>query len=59
MKRKDYRKPTTKVVKLQQQARLMAGSVLQGQVGLKGYDWHDENEGTGVQNYLWNNETEE
>ena len=59
MKRKDYRKPTTKVVKLQQQARLMAGSVLQGQVGLKDYDWYDENEGTGVQNYLWNNETEE
>ena len=47
------------IVDCEQECDILAGSVLQGQVGLKGYDWHDENEGTGVQNYLWNNETEE
>ena len=59
MIRKDYERPTMEIVDCEQECDILAGSVLQGQVGLKDYDWYDENEGTGVQNYLWNNETEE
>ena len=42
MKRKDYEKPTTKVVKLQQQARLMAGSVQSPSNTVQDYNWNPE-----------------
>ena len=58
MIRKDYERPTMKVVKLQHTQMLMT-SRQESQATLQDYDWYDENEGTGVQNYLWNNETEE
>ena len=58
MIRKDYERPTMKVVKLQHTQMLMT-SRQESQATLQDYDWYGENEGTGVQNYLWNNETEE
>ena len=42
MKRKEYRKPTMKVVKLQQQSHILAGS--NGQAGVENYNWNDEEE---------------
>ena len=33
MKRKDYKKPTMKVIKLQQRAQLLAGSTVGGTLG--------------------------
>ena len=59
MKRKDYQKPTMKVEELQDCCDILRGSPQGGQGSLRNYNWHGENEGTGVQNYLWNNETEE
>ena len=44
MKRKDYQKPTTKVVQLQHRAQLLQASPV---------------ENVGVQKYNWNSETEE
>ncbi len=41
-KKRLYEKPTMKVVKLQQQPQLLAGS--NGQAGVQNYDWHDEEE---------------
>ena len=58
MIRKDYERPTMKVDKLQHTQMLMT-SRQESQATLQDYHWYDENEGTGVQNYLWNNETEE
>jgi len=37
MKKKDYQTPTMQVVKLQQQAQLLAGS--NGQAGVQDYNW--------------------
>ena len=59
MKKKDYDKPTMKVVLLQHWTQLLSGSVYQGKAGVESYDWLDENEGTGMKNYHWNNEEEE
>lgn len=59
MKKKDYDKPTMKVVLLQHQAPLLTGSVYQGKAGVESYDWLDEKEGTGINSYLWHNEEEE
>jgi len=42
MNRKSYQKPTMDVVKLQQQAQLLAGS--NGSAGVDNYTWHDEEE---------------
>ena len=42
MKRKDYQKPTMTVVKLQQQARLMAGSDQSTSNTVKDYNWNTE-----------------
>ena len=39
MKKKLYQKPTMKVIKLQPQAQLLAGSA-----GVNDYTWHDEEE---------------
>lgn len=39
MKRKDYEKPTMKVVKLQHQCHILAGS--NGQAGVQDYNWND------------------
>ena len=39
MKKKLYQKPTMKVIKLQPQAPLLAGSA-----GVNDYTWHDEEE---------------
>ena len=41
MKRKDYKRPTMKVVKLQQQAHLLAGSA-NGSAGVQNYNVQDE-----------------
>lgn len=43
MKRKDYEKPTMKVVKLQQQTHLLAGSA-SGQAGVQNYNWNNYEE---------------
>ena len=43
MKRKDYEKPTTKVVKLRHTGMLMT-SGKQGQAGVEDYTWHDVEE---------------
>ena len=59
MKKKDYDKPTMKVVGVLQQEHLLTGSVYQGNAGVESYDWLDENEGTGINSYLWHNEEEE
>ncbi len=40
MKRKDYRMPTIKVVKLQHAGMLMASE--SGQAGTQDYTWHDD-----------------
>jgi len=42
MKRKDYRKPTMKVVKLHHQCHILAGS--NGQAGVQDYKWNDYEE---------------
>ena len=43
MKRKDYEKPTMKVVKLRQHGMLMTST--QGkEAGAQSYNWHDETE---------------
>ena len=39
MKRKDYQKPTMKVVQLQHQARLLQAS---GQADVQNYKWNEE-----------------
>ena len=46
MKKKLYQKPTMKVIKLQPQAQLLAGSaqLLAGSAGVNDYTWHDEEE---------------
>ena len=48
MKRKDYRKPTMMVVKLQQQTHLLAGSGEEaspsGQAGTQDYGWNEYKE---------------
>ena len=41
MKRKDYQKPTMKVVKLQHQCHILAGSQVES-VGMQNYDWQSE-----------------
>ena len=41
MKRKDYKRPTLRVVKLQQQAHLLAGSA-NGSAGVQNYNVQDE-----------------
>ena len=43
MKRKDYQKPTMKVVKLQHQCHILAGSQVES-VGVQNYNWQDEEE---------------
>ena len=40
MKRKDYQKPTMKVVKLQHQCHILADSQVES-VGMQNYNWHD------------------
>lgn len=40
MKKKDYQKPTMKVVKLQHQCHILAGSQVES-VGMQNYNWHD------------------
>ena len=42
MNRKDYQKPTMKVVKLQHQCHILAGSAKDGQAGVQNYDWNEE-----------------
>ena len=42
MKKKDYQKPTMNIVKLQQQARLMAGSVQSPSNTVDDYTWNEE-----------------
>ena len=37
MKRKEYEKPAMKIVKMQQQCHILAGS--NGQTGVQDYDW--------------------
>ena len=48
-KRKGYRKPVMKVVKLQHHSHLLADS----------YSTSDSGNGTGTKNYIWNTPTEE
>ena len=55
-KKREYEKPSMQVFELKQQPQLLAGS---GQSSLGDYGWYEEFEGTGVQNYNWNSETEE
>ena len=43
MKKKDYRKPTMKVVKLRQRHHLLTGSQVES-VGTQNYGWHEETE---------------
>ena len=43
MKRKDYQKPTMKVVKLQHQCHILAGSQVES-VGVQNYNWQTEEE---------------
>ena len=50
MKRKDYQKPTMKVVKLQHQCHILSGSAQGQEVGVQSYDWNDE--GTATANWL-------
>ena len=40
MKKKDYQKPTMKVVKLQHQCHILASSQVES-VGMQNYNWHD------------------
>lgn len=49
IKRKGYRKPVMKVVKLQHHSHLLAGS----------YSTSGSGDGTGTKNYIWNTPTEE
>jgi len=49
IKRKGYRKPVMKVVKLQHHSHLLAGS----------YSTSGSGSGTGTKNYIWNTPTEE
>ena len=49
IKRKGYRKPVMKVVKLQHHSHLLTRS----------YSTSDSGNGTGTQNYIWNTPTEE
>jgi len=44
MKKKDYQKPTMQVVKLQHQARLMAGSTQSRSNTVQDYNWNTEEE---------------
>ena len=44
MRKKNYLKPTMQVVKLQQQARLMAGSVQSPSNTVEDYNWNDYEE---------------
>lgn len=45
MKKKDYEKPTTQVVELQQQAHMMLqASPLAGQNRVQDYNWNDVSE---------------
>ena len=45
MKKKDYEKPTTQVVELQQQAHMMLQtSPLAGQNDVQDYNWNNESE---------------
>ena len=43
MKRKDYQKPTMKVVKLQHQCHILTGSQVES-VGMQNYDWQSDDE---------------
>ena len=43
MNKKDYQKPTTRVVKLQQQCHILAGSQVES-VGVQNYNWQTEEE---------------
>lgn len=43
MKRKNYETPTMKVVKLQHQCHILAGSQVES-VGVQNYDWETETE---------------
>ena len=40
MKRKDYERPTMKVVQLQHHCHILAGS--NGQAGVQDYNWNNE-----------------
>lgn len=55
-KKKLYEKPAMEVLELKRQSQLLVGS---SQSSLRDYGWYEEFEGTGVQNYNWNSETEE
>lgn len=44
MKKKDYEKPTTQVVELQQQAHMLQASPLAGQNRVQDYNWNDVSE---------------
>ena len=43
MNKKDYQKPTMKVVKLQHQGHILAGSQVES-VGVQNYNWQTEEE---------------
>lgn len=42
MKKNDYQRPTMKVVQLQHQCHILAGSAKDGQAGVQNYTWHDD-----------------
>ena len=44
MKKNDYQRPTMKVVQLQHQCHILAGSAKDGQAGVQNYGWNDEDE---------------
>lgn len=43
MKKKDYQKPTMKVVQLKHQSHILAGSQVES-VGVQNYNWQTEEE---------------
>jgi hypothetical protein len=43
MKRKDYQKPTMKVVQLKHRSQILAGSQVES-VGVQNYTWQEEDE---------------
>jgi hypothetical protein len=44
MKRKDYEKPTTRVVQLRHKSHILAGSVGGSQATVQDYGWNTEDE---------------
>ena len=53
MIKKDYQKPTVKVVKLQHQCQILAGSLQKTNTNLDGWNEEGYDENGGDQKYAW------